>query len=106
MRDFGSFRLFQNLPNLKLNKPQLNITVDREKASSLGVSVRDVARTMQVLLGGLNLSTFRFNNKRYDVMVQAERDARLQDLAASGEELSVEGAEGVGCWRRSRSKST
>jgi multidrug efflux pump subunit AcrB len=57
--------------DLKLNKPQLEVSINREKASLLGVSVRDVARTMQILLGGLNISTFQYSGKRYDVMVQA-----------------------------------
>ncbi len=63
--------------DLKLNKPQLEVSINREKASLLGVSVRDVARTMQILLGGLDISTFQYNGKRYDVMVQAEPQLRV-----------------------------
>jgi multidrug efflux pump len=63
--------------DLKLNKPQLEISINRDKASSLGVSVRDIARTMQVMFGGLDLSTFQFQDKRYDVMVQADPQSRL-----------------------------
>ncbi len=63
--------------DLKRNKPQLNISINRSKASELGVSVRDIARTLQVVLAGDNISTFNLNNKRYDVMVQADRSYRL-----------------------------
>ena len=63
--------------DLKLDKPQLDIQINREKASSLGVSVRDIGRTLQILLGGQSLSTFNLNNKSYDVMVQAFEEDRL-----------------------------
>src|SRR5690606_5365676 len=38
--------------NLKFNKPELNVTIDREKAESLGISVLDVAQTLQLSLSG------------------------------------------------------
>jgi HAE1 family hydrophobic/amphiphilic exporter-1/multidrug efflux pump len=37
--------------NLKFNKPELNVTIDREKAESLGISVIDIAQTLQLLSG-------------------------------------------------------
>ncbi|MEM0950551.1 MAG: efflux RND transporter permease subunit [Cyanobacteria bacterium P01_H01_bin.74] len=70
--------------DLKLNKPQVEIEVDREKAAALGVSVRDVARTMQVMFGGLDLSSFQLRGKRYDVMVQAETPMRLSPSQLDG----------------------
>lgn len=63
--------------DLKLNKPQLEVSINREKASLLGVSVRDAARTMQIMLGGLNISTFQYSGKRYDVMVQGFPNMRM-----------------------------
>jgi len=62
--------------NLDLNKPQLEIQIDRERASDLGVSVRDVATTLQILMGGMDLSTFKLGGETYDVMVQVERSDR------------------------------
>ena len=59
--------------DLKLDKPQLNVSVNREKSSQLGVNVRDVAETLQILLGGQAISTFELNSKRYDVMVQLRK---------------------------------
>jgi multidrug efflux pump len=41
--------------DLVLNKPQLDVTIDRDRASDLGVSVREVASTLQILLGGSDL---------------------------------------------------
>lgn len=76
------FGLYKVESNLKLNKPELRLDIDRERASALGVSVRDISQTLQVLMGGLDLSTFEINKKRYKVMVQAPKDARRspQDL--------------------------
>ena len=62
--------------DLKLNKPQLIVHVDREQASDLGVSVRDVASTLQVLLGGLKLSTFKLHGETYKVIAQIDRSER------------------------------
>ncbi|MBW2715878.1 MAG: efflux RND transporter permease subunit [Deltaproteobacteria bacterium] len=61
---------------LKLNKPQLVVHVDREQASDLGVSVRDVASTLQVLLGGAELSTFKMHGETYEVIAQVDRADR------------------------------
>lgn len=63
--------------DLKLNKPQLEVTINRDKASELGVTIRDIATTMQILLGGRDLSTFQLNSKRYDVMVQMPKQFRM-----------------------------
>lgn len=62
--------------NLYLNKPQLDVEIDRERAGDLGVSVRDIASTLQILLGGLDLSTFKLGGETYNVMVQVERSSR------------------------------
>jgi multidrug efflux pump len=62
--------------DLKLNKPQLVVHVDREQASDLGVSVRDVASTLQVLLGGAELSTFKLHGETYEVIAQIDRSDR------------------------------
>ncbi len=78
--------------NLKLNKPELEVEIDRNRASDLGVSVRDVASTLQILLGGEHLSDFKRGAKQYEVKVQL-RDvdrANPQDL----ERLYVRGAGG------------
>lgn len=56
--------------NLKFNKPEIHITIDREKAESMGVSVRDVAQTLQLSLSGQRFGYFLMNGKQYQVMGQ------------------------------------
>ncbi len=62
--------------DLVINKPQLEVTIDRNRASDLGVPVRDIATTLQILLGGLDLSRFKLGGETYDVIVRLERDQR------------------------------
>jgi multidrug efflux pump len=62
--------------NLYLNKPQLDVDIDRDRASDLGVSVRSIASALQILLGGLDLSTFKLGGETYNVMAQLEQDER------------------------------
>jgi len=66
--------------NLKFNKPEINVTIDREKAQSMGVSLLDVAQTLQLSLSGQRFGYFMMNGKQYQVMGQFEqkdRDAPL-----------------------------
>ncbi len=62
--------------DLRVNKPQLTVSFDRDRAEDLGVPVADVATTLQVLLGGTKTSTFTRANKQYDVIVQLDPRAR------------------------------
>jgi multidrug efflux pump len=58
--------------DLYVNKPELRVTFDRDRAEDLGVPVRDVAAALQTLLGGRRVSTFTRNDKLYYVMVQLD----------------------------------
>jgi multidrug efflux pump len=62
--------------NLKFNKPEINITIDREKAQSLGISVIDVAQTLQLSLSGQRFGYFLMNGRQYQVMGQFDRQDR------------------------------
>jgi multidrug efflux pump len=62
--------------DIYLNKPQLEVEIDRDRASDLGVSVRDIATTLQVMLGGSDLSTFKREGETYDVVAQLGRGER------------------------------
>ena len=62
--------------NLKFNKPEINVTIDREKAQSLGVSLLDVAQTLQLSLSGQRFGYFMMNGKQYQVMGQFEQEDR------------------------------
>ncbi|MGD2215099.1 MAG: efflux RND transporter permease subunit [Gemmatimonadales bacterium] len=79
--------------DLRVNKPELAVTYDRDRAEDLGVEIRDVSSTLQTLLGGRRVSTFTRANKLYDVMVQLEP----QDRATPGQmaELYVRGRDGA-----------
>ncbi|GHE49792.1 efflux RND transporter permease subunit [Sphingobacterium griseoflavum] len=70
--------------NLKFNKPEIFVTIDRAKAQSLGVSVLDVAQTLQLSLSGQRFGYFMMNGKQYQVMGQFDRKDRStpMDLAS------------------------
>ncbi|MGQ0723527.1 MAG: efflux RND transporter permease subunit [Candidatus Eiseniibacteriota bacterium] len=62
--------------DLRLNKPELDITIDRERAAQLGVSVTDVGSTLESLLGGRVVTEFKRGSKQYDVIVQVRPGQR------------------------------
>ena len=62
--------------NLKFTKPEVNIQINREKARSLGVSVRDVAQTLQLGLSGQRFGYFVMNGKQYYVIGQVTKENR------------------------------
>lgn len=62
--------------NLKFNKPEIYVSIDREKAQSLGVSVIDVAQTLQLSLSGQRFGYFMMNGKQYQVMGQFDKKDR------------------------------
>jgi len=61
----------------ELNKPELRLAIDRDRAAALGVSIQDISRTLQILFGGLDLARINLGGKEYDVIAQLERTARL-----------------------------
>ena len=70
--------------DLRVNKPQLTVSFDRNRAEDLGIPVGDVATTLQVLLGGREVSTFTRANKQYDVIVQLDPRARATPSDMTG----------------------
>ncbi len=78
--------------DLRINKPELAVRFDRDRAEDLGVPIRDVASTFQTLLGGREVSTFTQNNKLYDVMVQLRPADRATPSDMSN--LYVRGTDG------------
>lgn len=62
--------------NLKFNKPELNVSIDRLKAAELGISVFDVANTLQLALSGRRLGYFLMNGKQYQIIGQVDRENR------------------------------
>jgi len=78
--------------DLRVNKPQLTVSFDRDRAEDLGVPVGDVATTLQVLLGGSKTGTFTRANKQYDVIVQLDPRARATPSDMTG--LYIRGRDG------------
>ncbi len=62
--------------NLKFNRPELEIRIDREKARNLGVSVQTIAQTLQLTYGGVRYGYFNMNGKQYQVIGQVDRANR------------------------------
>ncbi|HOW25965.1 MAG TPA: efflux RND transporter permease subunit [Bacteroidales bacterium] len=62
--------------NLKINKPELRLTIDRDRAAMMGVSVRDIATTLQFALSGQRFDYFYMNGKQYQVIGQVAREYR------------------------------
>ncbi len=62
--------------DLRLNKPELRIEVDRVKAAELGVSIDVVARTIETMLGGRVVTRYKRDAEQYDVIVQTLPSAR------------------------------
>ncbi|MBI1938678.1 MAG: efflux RND transporter permease subunit [Ignavibacteriales bacterium] len=62
--------------DLRLNKPQLDIHIDRERSSGLGVSVADIGSTLETFLGGRVVTDFKRGTKQYDVILQVKPEAR------------------------------
>ncbi|MCJ0741428.1 efflux RND transporter permease subunit [Pedobacter montanisoli] len=69
--------------NLKFNKPEINLTIDREKAKNLGVSTVDIAQTLQLGLSGQRFSYFFMNGKQYQVIGQFDVSDRKDPLDLS-----------------------
>jgi multidrug efflux pump len=62
--------------DLRLNKPELRIEVERDKAADLGVSVEVVAKAIETLLGGRNVTRYKRDGEQYDVIVQTQASGR------------------------------
>jgi len=66
--------------NLKFNKPELVISIDRERARTLGVSVSDIAQTLQLTLSGSRYGYFIKDGKQYQIICQLTRANRDETL--------------------------
>ncbi|MCH2049158.1 MAG: efflux RND transporter permease subunit [Trichodesmium sp. ALOHA_ZT_67] len=79
--------------DLKINKPEIVVEINRYQAANLGISVENIAQTLQIMMGGEDITNFTQGNQRYDVIVRAEDEFRnnLQDI----EDLYVRTEQGV-----------
>ncbi|MGK2740298.1 efflux RND transporter permease subunit [Tepidicaulis sp. LMO-SS28] len=63
--------------DLEVNRPEVRVHINREKASQMGIAVSDVANTMRLLLGEPQISSIERNSKRYDVITEIEGKGEL-----------------------------
>jgi multidrug efflux pump len=75
--------------DLRVTRPELVVTLDRDRAEDLGVPARSVATTLQTLLGGRDVSRFTSDNKLYDVILRLDASDRATPSDISG--LQVRG---------------
>lgn len=83
MEEVGKSTVLQGFDvNLKFNKPELVVEIDREKTKTLGLSIVDVAQTIQLALSGQRFSYYTKGDKQYQVIGQVDRENRddPQDL--------------------------
>lgn len=64
--------------NLNVNKPELQVSVDRDKAADLGVSIAEVGRTLETLLGGRQVTGFTRDGRDYRVLVKIQDQDRMK----------------------------
>lgn len=72
-------------------KPQLRLSIDRDRAGDLGVSLLEISRTLETLMGSRRVTTFILGGREYDVIVEGEREAQrtltdLQDIYVRSQE--------------------
>jgi len=66
--------------DLKFTKPEINISINRDKARNLGVNVFDIAQTLQLGLSGSRFGNFIMDGKQYQIIGQVERSNRNEPL--------------------------
>lgn len=86
-------QLVQVDSDLELNKPEIYLDVDRQRAADMGVSVGAVARTVETMLGSRNVTRYKRDAEQYDVILQTSDRGRAtpQDI----EKLFVRSAGGA-----------
>ena len=79
--------------DLKLNKPQLSVTVNRDKAADMHVGVDTIGHTLETMMGGSSVTRFKREGEQYDVMVQLDAKDRATPDALSS--VYVRGSDGT-----------
>ncbi len=79
--------------NLKVDKPELEVSYDRDRAEDLGVVIADVSSTLQILLGGQRVGTFTRDSKLFYVMLQLDEENRATPSDMTN--IYVRGREGT-----------
>jgi HAE1 family hydrophobic/amphiphilic exporter-1 len=77
---------------LSLRKPEVQVVVDRERASDLGIPVGTIADSLRILVGGMPVSKFRDGDQQYDVWLRAEARSRSSTKDLYSLKLPSQGA--------------
>jgi multidrug efflux pump len=85
-------------PDFKINRPEIGISIDRQKAAQAGISTQEIGRTLQLALSGRRYGYFIYNDRQYEVIGQLDRKERsapddLRSLfvkSASGDMVSLD----------------
>jgi len=81
MDEVAKSKVFQGYDvNLKFNKPELQVTINRLKATELGISILDISNTLQLALSGRRFGYFIMSGKQYEVIGQVDRENRDEPL--------------------------
>jgi len=70
--------------NLKFSKPEARININRDKASIMGISTRDIAQTLQYGLSGQRMGYFYMNGKQYEILGEINRQQRNKPANLKG----------------------
>lgn len=79
-------------PDFKVDRPEIGITIDRQKAAQAGVSTQAIGQTLQLALSGRRYGYFIFNDRQYEVIGQLDRKER--DAPADLRSLFVKAKDG------------
>ena len=99
----GSYAALGNAPNqplnqvftqFRINSPQLQVNIDRNKAKAVGISLSDVFNALQINLGSLYVNDFNYLNRSYRVYVQA--DSPYRDRVSSLQDIYVRSSQSGG----------
>ena len=69
--------------DMRLNKPEVEVSIDRDRVADLGLDISVIGRTLETLLGGRNVSTFQIGAEQYDVTVALPPDERTSSETLS-----------------------
>jgi len=70
--------IFENIrSDFEMNKPELEVRFDRDRAASLGISIAEISRALQINFGGVDLSDIKLDGKQYEVIAQLDSDNRM-----------------------------
>ncbi|WP_298733142.1 efflux RND transporter permease subunit [uncultured Chitinophaga sp.] len=73
---YKSSKLSFQDPDFKVNRPEIGITIDRQRAAQLGISTQEIGRTLQLALSGRRYGYFIYNDRQYEVIGQLDREER------------------------------